>query len=270
MKQTSHDAIKALAKRHREDMFFTEVKDGATQSRRNHARIDALAIRISWASPLITGYEVKVSRSDFIQDNKWMAYLNMCNQLFWVAPPGVIDLSEVPESCGLLTLTDKGGLRAAKKAPYREIPEPVGMYKYLMFKHIGPYGETDAGFPRCYQTLTRDERVARYKDYLETLKESKEIGNDIARVFGKFARDTQRLHKEALREHENIAELREFKNGIVEALHPVYPLDVKTCRGRISELKAGGTPAGMKTAIDRIKNLVETLERMVETTDGNA
>lgn len=55
----------ALERRHRgahHDLFFTEVKTGRT----NYAepgellRLDAVAIKPSWASPSITAYEVKV------------------------------------------------------------------------------------------------------------------------------------------------------------------------------------------------------------------
>ncbi len=91
MKNTVHSGqiISALAKRHKGDMFFTEVKDGSTQLRSRHSRIDALAIPLSWAHYNIFGYEIKVSRSDFLQDQKWMAYLPMCNQLSWVVAPNV-------------------------------------------------------------------------------------------------------------------------------------------------------------------------------------
>ena len=89
-----------LAKRHTNDMFFTEVKNGPTWLGR-HNRIDCLAIKKSWANPCITGYEVKVSRSDFVQDNKWQAYLHMCNELYFACPKGLIALDEVPENSGL-------------------------------------------------------------------------------------------------------------------------------------------------------------------------
>ncbi len=49
------DITKALAKRHKDDMFFTEVKNGPTQTVAHHSRIDALAIKISWTRFRITG-----------------------------------------------------------------------------------------------------------------------------------------------------------------------------------------------------------------------
>lgn len=67
----AEDIKHALARRHKEDMFFTEVKDGPTGYQ--YSRIDALAIKISWSKYQLTGYEVKVSRSDFLRDSKWQA-----------------------------------------------------------------------------------------------------------------------------------------------------------------------------------------------------
>lgn len=116
-KWRADDVKRAIAHRHASDMFFTEVKDGPTQIVNHHSRIDALAIKLSWTNFAIIGYEVKVARSDFLRDEKWRAYLPMCNQLYFAAAPGVCDPSEVPECCGLVTVTQSGNLRTIRKAP---------------------------------------------------------------------------------------------------------------------------------------------------------
>ena len=82
----------------------------------HHSRIDALAVKLSWTNFAIIGYEVKVARSDFLRDEKWRAYLPMCNQLYFAVAPGVCDPSEVPECCGLVTVTQSGNLRTVRKA----------------------------------------------------------------------------------------------------------------------------------------------------------
>jgi hypothetical protein len=69
----SCDIKLALSKRHKDDYFLTEVKDGPTMGA-SHARIDAWAMKKSWSKPLVWGYEIKVSRSDFLNDTKWPAY----------------------------------------------------------------------------------------------------------------------------------------------------------------------------------------------------
>lgn len=62
--------VALLAARHVNDVFIPECKDGPTQSG-SHLRMDAWAMNKSWAHPCAIGYEVKVTRADFIGDNKW-------------------------------------------------------------------------------------------------------------------------------------------------------------------------------------------------------
>lgn len=63
------DEIKrALSKRHTDDLFLTEVKTSATWSNKELLKFNAFAIKKSWAKPRLTGYEVKVSRADFLND----------------------------------------------------------------------------------------------------------------------------------------------------------------------------------------------------------
>ena len=48
------------------------------------------------------GYEIKVSRADFLQDKKWESYLKFCNWFYFVTPVGIIDPKELPDSIGLI------------------------------------------------------------------------------------------------------------------------------------------------------------------------
>ncbi|MDD5459966.1 MAG: MmcB family DNA repair protein [Phycisphaerae bacterium] len=155
-----------LAKRHTQDMFFTEVKNGPTWFG-GHSRIDALAIKKSWANPCIVGYEIKVSRSDFLKDNKWQAYLDMCNELYFVCPKDLIALNEVPESCGLKHVNENGYMRTIKKAPYREIEHPAEMYMYLLMNYAG-----DAKPP------FRETRYEQIEAYLQDKKKTTELARN--------------------------------------------------------------------------------------------
>ena len=77
-KVTSTDIKKALAGFHEKDFFITECKTCSTYfpDPQGLLKFDGLAIRKSYTKPCITGYEVKVSRGDFLQDNKWHLYCN--------------------------------------------------------------------------------------------------------------------------------------------------------------------------------------------------
>lgn len=120
-----------LAQKHSKDVFVEECKSGPSMA---HLLIlDGWAMKKSWANPCYTGYEIKVSRSDFLADTKWPGYLDLCNEFYFVAPKDVIKPIEVPEKAGFLQVAKTGTrLFTKKKAPYREIEEPVALLLYIL------------------------------------------------------------------------------------------------------------------------------------------
>lgn len=132
-----HTAIcRALRTRHAEDIFAMEVTV-AEGSR----RLDAVAIPCSWSQPRLIGYEIKVSRADFLRDHKWEKYLESCKELIWVTCPGVVkDLSEIPEACGWQEISKNGArLMTKKKAPTHQIKveKEARLYKLLLMRNMG-------------------------------------------------------------------------------------------------------------------------------------
>jgi len=120
------------------DAFYTEVKTGRT--RPGYLRLDAVAIKQSWAKPCITGYEIKVSRSDFLRDKKWQNYQKYCHEFYFVSPPGIVKVEDLDKlGCGDVGLIyyspEHDCLFTKRRAMYREIdlrsPEVVGMLMYL-------------------------------------------------------------------------------------------------------------------------------------------
>lgn len=240
-KTAAYDVVKALARRHKDDMFFTEVKDGPTQVVHHYHKIDALAIKISWTNYGIIGYEIKVSRSDFLRDEKWRAYLPMCNQLYFAVAPGVCEVSEVPDNCGLVILTSKGGVRTVRKAPWRDIDEPVNMYKYLMFTYINSCWQMDGRRPR-YEQLLINDRTQMYQDYLDGKTALKSLGHKVSR---KVRDELHELQWKASR----LALLEESDNRADKELGLICEvLGVKTygyrrldeCLKEIEQLRASG------------------------------
>jgi hypothetical protein len=63
-------------------------------------RIDALVVdtRRRW----IRGFEIKTSRSDFLQDDKWMLYSDFCSSLSIICPSEIINPEEVQRPFGLM------------------------------------------------------------------------------------------------------------------------------------------------------------------------
>ncbi len=131
-KITAKDLVQLLADRHAGDVFVSECKDGQTHGR-NHIRMDAWALKRSYSSPCTTAHEIKVARSDFLQDDKWPGYLHLCNEFYFVCPFGLISKAETPEKAGLIYATKNGQkLRTVKKAPWRDVEIPESLYLYVL------------------------------------------------------------------------------------------------------------------------------------------
>ena len=129
---TAYNIKKLLETRHSKDVYVSECKNGSTWFQ-NHLRLDGLAIARSWANPVVTGYEIKVSRSDFMQDEKWHMYLTYCNMFYFVCPSGLIQPEELPENVGLLWVSKTGSrLYKKKKAVYQDKDIPSELYKYIL------------------------------------------------------------------------------------------------------------------------------------------
>lgn len=138
---TADIMLAALASKHSQEVFVPECKDGPTQSVSNYLRLDAWVMNKSWSNPKMTGYEIKVSRSDFLNDNKWHQYLPLCNEFYFAAPKGLIQLAELPASVGLIELLGKSRLVTRRKAVYREIEFPSLLVTYVLMCRTEITGE---------------------------------------------------------------------------------------------------------------------------------
>ena len=73
-------------------------------------RIDAILIKPE-KTRRIMGFEIKVSRADFIQDAKWQNYSRFCSSLSLACPSGLIKPEEIPSPFGLLWVEKKVDVR---------------------------------------------------------------------------------------------------------------------------------------------------------------
>ena len=128
----------ALSKKHeeRKDFFMLECKNGPTHFG-SHLRFDALAIVKSWANPCFIGYEVKVSRSDFLADSKWPGYLPYVHEFSFVVPSGLVDKDELDPQVGLIYYNPKThSLTTRRKAVHRLIEPDPSMLLYIVMNRI--------------------------------------------------------------------------------------------------------------------------------------
>lgn len=82
----------------------------------------------------VPGYEVKVTRADWVRDEKWHAALPYCHVFYIGCPPGLIVPEEVPAEVGLVWV-DSGSRRVSvrRKAARRQIDlSPLLMYHLVI------------------------------------------------------------------------------------------------------------------------------------------
>ncbi len=165
------DILQLLSVRHSDDVFIPECMAG-------YGRMDAWALRKSWSHPLAVGYEIKVNRSDFLNDKKWMNYVKYCNEFYFVCPSHLIGVEEVPENCGLLW-TSKTGTRlyAKKKAPYRTVEISERFYRAILFSRI---------------KIIDGRRDSDRKTYWEKWLRERELNREFGRYVSKSIRETVR------------------------------------------------------------------------------
>ena len=130
---TSKTILQALKERHWKDVFIPECKTGPTWVNQNLRRLDAWVMRRSWTQFGTIGYEVKVSRSDFKQDNKWREYLSYCHWFYFVCPWGLIQPEEIEKDAGLCWVSKNSQRIYTKKhVEKRDIEIPVELLIHIL------------------------------------------------------------------------------------------------------------------------------------------
>ncbi|GED35007.1 hypothetical protein P9G84_31890 [Brevibacillus centrosporus] len=250
------DEIKrALSKRHMDDLFLTEVKTGATWSNKELLKFDAFAIKKSWAKPRLTGYEVKVSRSDFLQDEKWPGYLPHCHCFSFVCPKGLIAPEELTDGVGLIWYyPDTGALVTKRPAKYRLIDIPADLLYYILLSR------TDSDRHPFFS-----DRREMIESYLTQKEARLRIGQDFkGRLFDEISglRTKVKELEDELRyggnKGEQLTQIKEAaeKAGI-NTNRRWWPNDVVEMLGQ-------GMHPDMKHAIERIKRNVDEMTKLVE------
>lgn len=80
---------------------------------RSGVRIDAVIIdtQHKW----VRGYEIKTSRQDYFNDEKYLEYTKFCSSLCIVCPEGLIQLDEVKKPLGLMWVREDGSSTYIRK-----------------------------------------------------------------------------------------------------------------------------------------------------------
>lgn len=167
IKVRSHEITYALSNRNCDELFLTEVKTGPSTMSET-LRFDALSIKKSWTKPCITGYEVKVSRSDFLHDDKFIHYKNYCHRLYMVCPKDLIAPSELPEDIGLIYYNpEKKTLHTKRIAHLRDIEISFSLLYYILVSRISndihPFFNETKDYIEAYLLDKADRNKLAYK-----------------------------------------------------------------------------------------------------------
>jgi hypothetical protein len=248
----SDQIIHQLQLKHREDCFFTEVKNGPSWTSNGLLILDAIAVKKSWSKPLITGYEIKVDRGDFVRDNKWVHYLQYCHKFYFVCPKDLIKPEELPAEVGLMYCNPETlALSTKHVAPMRTIEFPGEMFNYIVMSKL----ESD-----------RHPFFSNHREQLEALVKDKGdrryLSHEVNQVIGK-----------KIKELEKRAEDAEFKAGRFERKadeakyleETIRKAGINTQRwnwkGDLERALKTGMPLGTE---QKIENAIQTLQGVLE------
>jgi len=165
--------LSLLATRHTDDVFVPECKDGPSQFT-GHRRLDAWVMRKSWTNPQVTGYEIKVARDDYLNDDKWRAYLDCCNCFYFVCPWKMILPEELDDGVGLLWATSTGTrLVQKRKAKYRDVDIPESLFRYILMARVRVVKD-GSGYEKGSETKY-------WQQWMERRDQDKELGWNVSR-----------------------------------------------------------------------------------------
>lgn len=252
----AEDISRALARKHSSDFFMTEVKNGPSGWSGSNVRMDAVAIAKSWTHPCIYGYEIKVSRQDFLNDKKWPIYKEQTHSFSFVCPKGLIDPKEVGEDVGLIYYNQEtGALYTRKKAKYRECEMNAGMLLYIIMNRL----ESDR-YP--FFSSKREYLEAYIRDETDKKRLGWEVSSKMAHDIQTLANEKKELEREIKRLNEMRIAFKEIHQiledaGIVCSLYTI-PREVE-------KLVKGGLPNSVEIALKRVVDSSRTLDKYLNT-----
>ncbi len=229
---------------------MSECKSGPTYP--GYLRLDGWAMKKSWASPMVSGYEIKVSRGDFLADTKYLEYAEYCNALYLVAPKGIIEPEELPEGVGYYQVASTGTrLYCKRKAVPRTDPIPEEIYRYILMAR--------ARIVSPYEQFNKESKSAFFSSWLEARKVDRELGARVSKTLSaRIDQEIDLVRRENARlkhENEKFEELRMICKDLGVDPGHVW---VDEFRRKLGQRLKGSKPA----ITFNLKNALESLNYM--------
>lgn len=137
--------------------------------------MDAWVLLPTWSPMTTIGYEIKVSRSDWLQDQKFEVYRAACHLFLIVAPKGVVQAGELPAGVGLLEPVGVGdGQRLVMRVkPARQVVDHEALS--LVMAHALMWRKDDrAG------RIPRDRRADTWATWVRDRQKFRVIGRSVS------------------------------------------------------------------------------------------
>lgn len=180
---------RALQRRYQRDSYgyFQEVPVGLDVN--GNLRFDGIVMKRAGQNLYFEGFEVKISRSDFLRDVKYHLYSRYVNSMTMACPKNMIGLDEIPDSFGLLYYT-------------RDAKDPENGIGQLRWKRKPVWDESADTRALANSLLSRlawksstSRRPDRYESAMELLSEREAMKTVGGRLGTRMAHELEMLQR---------------------------------------------------------------------------
>lgn len=258
----SSRSLKALLReRHHEDIYGEEVSLGGTQfDSAGQRRLDAWAATCSWKNPRYIGYEIKVTRADFMADHKMVEYRSGCTELYLVTAPGVIkDVQEIPDGVGWIEATANGRRLLTKRRATHTAPCYPVIFNIL--KSMAMRGVTG-------QRALDPEYVPDVVDRTEYTHDkafNKLRGYRLAQWLALERVSVKRRAKRLEEDEATWKEVRDFATRMKLDVRSWRPPTAKDIEARFAAVNSQVVPGNLKFQITELKKVLAVFETTLQT-----
>lgn len=155
---TTKEIEKVLTDYYNNSMYFfmTGVKNWASFSTNALLILDGVAVLKSWVKHKVIGYEIKVSRADFLKDEKRMFYQQYVTDFYFICPEWLIKKEELPANVWLVYCSDNW-MKIVKKAMYMNNPLSADMMKYMVICRMEQYQNKTFSYRTVIEDYVKDK-----------------------------------------------------------------------------------------------------------------
>lgn len=230
------DILTLLHNKHPVENFLNvnECKIGSTWFKSRCSRFDMWTMARSYTHPRFIGYEIKVSRSDFLNDTKWPDYLPYCTEFYFVSPPDIIQKEEVPEQAGLIVSSKNcKRLYTKKKAPVRKVEIPQSILLYILMSRS----------VICADMIGNKSKLERWKDKLRDLEDNRALGRKLSQLIAaRVHREVSAIKARNLEletENKALSNVKDALDAMGTNLNEMVPFHGYVKKDRLSEALTG-------------------------------